>query len=101
MEFGCSESAIVWCQCINVSIYPQQEEVLSELHHYSHQIPPLEDSFRTQQTLAYLEACNMIFERGLLSHDKVASSECQVVSNFWNGYSFLTKWLNEIYEQGV
>ena len=79
----------------------QQQEVLSELYSYSHQTPAPRDSFSTKLTLSYLEACNKIFERGLLSHDKVTSSDCQVVLNIQEGYQFFIKWLDEIYEKGV
>ena len=79
----------------------QQQEVLSELHSYSHQTPAPRDSFSAKLALSYLEACNKIFERGLLSHDKVTSSDCQVVLNIQEGYKFFTEWLDEIYETGV
>lgn len=71
------------------------------MYSYSHQIPAPRDSFSAQLTLSYLEACNKIFERGLLSHDKVTTSDCQVVLNIQEGYNFFTKWLDEILEKGV
>ena len=79
----------------------QQEEVLSELYSYSHQTPAPRDSVSAKLTLHYLEACNKLFERGLLSHDKVTSSTCQVIVNIEEGYQFFTKWLDEIYEKGT
>lgn len=79
----------------------QQEEVLSELYGYSHQTPAPRDSNSAKVTLHYLEACNKIFERGLLSHDKVTSSSCQVILNIEEGYQFFTQWLDEIYEKGI
>jgi hypothetical protein len=52
-------------------------------------------------TLSYLEACNKIFERGLLSHEKVTSPGHQVILNIQEGYKFFKKWLDEIYEMGM
>ena len=72
--------------------------MLSELYSYSHQTPECSDSFSTKLTLSYLEACNKIFEQGLLSHNKVTSPDCQVVLNIREGYQFFTKWLDELYE---
>ena len=80
--------------------FSQQEEVLSELYSYSHQTPVPSDSFSAQLTLSYLKACNLIFEQGLLSHDKVTSSDCQVIHNIQEGYQFFTNWLDEIYAEG-
>ena len=75
--------------------------MLTELYDYSHQTPEPKDSSSAKLTLSYLEACNKIFERGLLSHDKVATPDCRVVLNLQEGYDFFTKWLDKIYEQGV
>ena len=80
--------------------YKQQQEVLSELYSYAHQEITPRDSFSTKVTLSYLEACNKIFEQGLLSHEKVTSSDHQVVLNIQEGYQFFMKWLDEIYEIG-
>ena len=73
---------------------------MSELYSYAHQTPVPTDSFSTKLTLSYLEASNKIFEQGLLSHEKVTSSDCQVVRNIQEGYQFFVKWLDEIYEKG-
>lgn len=81
--------------------FSQQQEVLSELYHYTHQIPTPSDSFSAMVTLSYLEACNKIFEQGLLSHGKVTSSGHQVILNIQEGYKFFKNWLDEIYEMGM
>ena len=49
----------------------QQKQVLGELHWYIHQDPPLLDAATTSETLLYLEACNLLFEQGLLGHDRI------------------------------
>ncbi len=45
-------------------------------------------------TLRYLEACNKLFERGFLSHDRVTSEHSQVLKNIDIGMSFFKEWLD-------
>ena len=71
------------------------------MYKYVHENPTPEDYTSAQLTLEFLEACNKIFEQGLLSHTKVNSTDCQVIRNIQEGYGFFTKWLNQIYEQGT
>ena len=66
-----------------------------------HENPAPEDHASAKLTLEFLEACNKIFEQGLLSHDKVDIIDCRVLRNIKDGYEFFTKWLNNIYEQGA
>ena len=40
---------------------------MGELHWYIHQDPPPSDFQSTSETLAYLEACNLLFEERFLS----------------------------------
>ena len=95
------EYTYLLCQCALFGIlHAHSKEVLSKLYRYSHQTPAPRDSLSAKLALSYLEACNKIFERGLLSHDKVASTDCQVVRNIHEGYQFYTKWLDQIYETG-
>lgn len=60
--------------------------ILSEIYNYVHQNPPPEDSDSTKLMLAFLEACNKIFEKRLLTHDKVTTCESQVLTNIQEGY---------------
>ena len=70
------------------------------MYSYAHQTATPRDSFSTKLTLSYLEACNKIFEQGILSHEKVASPDHQVIHNIQEGYQFFIEWLDEIFEQG-
>ena len=51
-----------------------------ELYAYIHQTPPQEDADVTSETLAYLEACNQLFERGFLSHERIRSNDSEYKS---------------------
>jgi hypothetical protein len=65
------------------------------------QLPPPTDAFTTQSTLKYLEACNKLFERGLLSHAKIRSKESEALSNIQKGFSFFSKWLESLFDEGM
>ena len=73
---------------------------MTELHRHLNQVPPPNDCASTKVTLSYLEACNKIFECGLLCHDKITKKDDQALVNIWDGYRFFEKWLDETYEQG-
>ena len=72
-----------------------------ELHAYIHQTPPPEDADATSETLAYLEACNQLFERGFLSHERIRSNDSEVLRNINQGYSYFSNWLTSILQKGL
>ena len=45
-------------------------------------------------TVQYLEACNKIFERGILGHVRIFSGDSIILSNMEEGYHFLCTWLD-------
>lgn len=49
----------------------------------------------------YLEACNLLFEQGLLSHDRIRSMDSDVLKNIDKGYSYFTAWLDSLFELGM
>ena len=55
------------CMCMNIALsHTQQEHVISQLEEYAHTIPVPHDSESILQTVAFLKACNSLFERGIL-----------------------------------
>ena len=48
----------------------------------------------------YLEACNKLFERGLLDHVRINTYPNQILDNMEEGYSFFTKWLDSLLTSG-
>ena len=66
----------------------QQEQVLSELHAHIHQDPPPSDKVHVEATLNHLEACNRMFERGFLSHDRIMSMDSEIIQNITQGFTF-------------
>ena len=64
----------------------QQELVLSELHQYTTQVPEPEDVNSVKLTLQYLEACNRLFEKGFLSHEKICDTSSPVLDSISMGF---------------
>lgn len=77
----------------------QQKDVLTELHTSVTTIPQPLGASEAEYTLKFLEACNLMFENGFLSHDMVSGSNTLVLANIEKGYEFLYKWLDEIYKK--
>ena len=50
-------------------------------------------------TLKYLEACNKVFENGLLSHERVTNLESEVLKSIMEGYNFFVNGINRFYNQ--
>jgi len=71
-----------------------------ELYAYIHQDPAPEDATTTSETLAYLEACNKLFEQGFLSHERVRSMDSKILKNMQDGFSYFSKWLTSILDKG-
>ena len=84
-----------------VFLFSQQEQVLGELYWYTHQNPPPTDASTTSETLAYLEACNLLFERGFLCHEQIRSLDSIVLKNISKGYSYFSSWLTSILDKGM
>ena len=70
----------------------QQELVLSELHLYTTQVPEPEGVNSVKVTLQYLEACNRLFEKGCLSHEKICDTGSPVLDSISIGFSYILKW---------
>jgi len=68
---------------------------------YVNQDPPPHDANTTCETLAYLEACNLLFEQGFLSHDRIRSTGSDVIENINKGYQYFTRWLDSILDKSM
>ena len=82
------------------NLYLYIKNVLTELNSYISQNPPPTDAPSVRCTLKYLTGCNLLFERGLLSHDRVHAKDTRVVENVTKGYSFFSDWLNSLLLNG-
>ena len=53
-----------------------------------------------QATAKYLEACNLLFEQGILSHSTITSNDSQVLKNMQRGLKYFMDWHEEMTENG-
>ena len=74
---------------------------MGELHWYINQEPSPVDTGTATETLEYLEACNLLFERGFLSHDRVRSMNADVIQKINKGFSYFTEWLDSLLSEGT
>ena len=72
----------------------QQEHVLSELKTYCQQSPVPHDYQNVLAVLKYLQACNCIFERGLLSHHGIYDENSAALASIKEGFNFFATWLD-------
>ena len=61
---------------------------------------PPDDAAGVSETLKYLEACSLLFEKGFLSHNKAESLNCEVLQNIENGYKYFSDWISAILQKG-
>ena len=54
-----------------------------------------------QQVARYLDACNLIFEEGLLSRRRINSLQTPVLANIRKGMEFFEGWRNTHSETGI
>ena len=64
----------------------KQNAVIAELSEYTHNNPA--DAENVKKAIEYLEACRQLFERGILSHEKVTTDQSIVLQNMSDGYAF-------------
>ena len=50
------------------------------------------DVAASTKTGEYLDACNLLFEQGLLSHHRVNNKDSSVLENIKKGMSFFEQW---------
>lgn len=58
------------------------------------------DAPSCQCTRKYLEACNRLFERGLLCHSKIRDESSEVLTSIDEGYLFFSKWIEYLMKKG-
>ena len=66
----------------------QQEHVITELKEYATGSTTPLDASTVAIVVGYLEACNRMFEQGLLGHVRISTYSNQILDNM-EGYSFL------------
>lgn len=72
------------------------------MHWYTHhEQTTSEEAAKTSETTEYLEACNLLFERGFLSHDRIRGINSDIIKNINKGYHYFSGWLTDLIEHGM
>ncbi len=50
-------------------------------------------------TVEYLQACSLMFENGILSHDKMTSTSFKALSNMAKAMKWFEKWKEELQDE--
>lgn len=79
----------------------QQEHVIAELKEYATSSPSPSDSKEVLCVVRYLEACNKLFERGLLGNVSIYTFPNPILNNMERGYRFFTEWLELLLKKGM
>lgn len=66
--------------------------MISALKGYSETVPCPPDAVNVMQTAQYLEACNLLFERGILSRKMIRGMDSQVICNIKKGFQYFVDW---------
>jgi len=53
------------------------------------------------ETHKYLEACNLIFEKGFLCHEKVDGMDSPVLNNISTGFEYFSQWISTLLSEGT
>lgn len=78
----------------------QQKYMISALRGFSESEPPPPDAASVKLTADYLEACNLIFERGILSRKMIKGVNSPVLENIKDGFQFFVNWFEKHKEKG-
>ena len=77
-------------------------EVLAELQEYATRTPPPTDAPSVTNTVAYLKACNQLFERGILGKWVfVKSPSNPIIASMDEGFTYFTTWLDCELSKGI
>ena len=87
---------LFFCGLLSMYIV-KQEHVISQLKEHMDSVPPPKYAPNVALTVKYLEACNQLFERGILSHTGIWSGEKCDTLEYGKGYNFFTSWLDGWY----
>ena len=72
--------------------FQKQRYMISALQEHARKAPQPADAALAEMTANYLQACHLIFEKGILSHLTITERYQQVLENNKKGFSFFTNW---------
>ena len=89
-------------KCFNVkaSKIMQQDHVISEIKEFIHTANP-HNKCSVELTIQYLQACNKMFENGILSHTAIKNTDSIILHNIDEGFHFFMGWYDDAILQHI
>ena len=72
-----------------------------ELYSHIHQDPLPAGTDATAEAHKFLEACNLLFEKGFLSHEKVSTMDSMVLQSISSVYQYFTSWFSTLLSESI
>ena len=79
---------------VKASKIMQQDHVISEIKEYISTTNP-NNKCSLELTVQYLQACNKMFENGILSHTAIKNADSVVLQNIDEGFHFFMGWCDD------
>ena len=73
----------------------QQDHLIAEIEKYGSP-----NSASDRMTLQYLKAMNLLFERGLLCAEHIATTEAAALQRIEKGFKFFSDWKDDVIAHG-
>lgn len=75
--------------------------MISALRGYAESEPTPPDAAMVMKTTEFLEACNLLFEKGILSKKIIRSMDSPVIRNIRKGFKFFSDWYEKHKQTGT
>ncbi|XP_068710856.1 uncharacterized protein [Montipora foliosa] len=73
----------------------QQRYMIAALNEYASEQPQPADTATVSETAKFLHACNLTFEKGVLSHAFISSENSSILKNVKSGWQYFVEWAEE------
>ena len=80
----------------SISFPRQQRYMIAALNEYASEQPQPADTATVSETAKFLHACNLTFEKGVLSHAFISSENSSILKNVKSGWQYFVEWADTI-----
>ena len=74
--------------------------MIAALNEYASEQPQPADTATVSETAKFLHACNLTFEKGVLSHAFISSENSSILKNVKSGWQYFVEWAEEHHNTG-
>ena len=99
--FSIETPPFLWSDFVYLYILQQRYMIAALEEHASLSSEGPEKTDVVKETARYLQACHLIFEKGILSHVFIRSNESAVLKNIQQGWRYFEEWAEEHNNTGM